>query len=1029
MFKNQFLWLASLCLLMLFTCVTYAEIHPISAWDLQVEISGSGADTVWMLAGFTFIDYNIPIEDIVFGRSEGGVSAGQNIANIDNPDLYKMTDRANCNPPYIRTTQFGGQSLWNDGNGNKYDFFIFESSNPGETENFTVQAILEDGTLGQGMGVVRGDWDPAKLQPPEPSLRDGLGLVRTSAPQSGKSPWGIAFKVTDLKDAGGNPLTNLTRIQGIQINSAGADFCLICAAKSGGPPVALNPTPVVGSIKTSSKVTLSWDAGNRMVSQKVYLSTNLSDVASGADAALIAPQHAKTSLEVQVEGGKTYYWRVDTVDDEGTLKPGSVWNFQTVPNTASQPRPYDGAKFVSIVPTLNWTPGLDAQRFTVVVGTDQAAVASATEGIEVTEPSYTPGAALANETMHYWRVDTFDGTTTHTGTVWRFTTTRETGGLLGRYYDGEFGPLIETRIDPEINFFWDVGDPNHPIAGSYSVRWQGELEAPIDGLYTFTLTSSDWARLYVDGILVVNDWNSHSTRDVSGAIELSAGFHSIAVDFYKDPGETFIEIRLWWESDLFAREIVPFGALIPKPKAIAVWPHNEAVDVAQSVRLQWIGTDRQAKYPVYLGPSPDALSALGKVEGDTSFLVKGLETGILYYWRIDEVLSGQTTEGRVWQFTTAADWVIDDAENYTGLEGQTVFDTWADGYGGNGSGSMVGFLDFPFVEEDIVHGGRQSLPLVYDNTGKFVDSKGQHSGATYSEISRSVQPQNWSGQKTLQLWYHGASQQNFSYDAKAQTYTIQGVGTGPGGKQDNVTYIYGQLTGDGAIVARIEGPGGNQAFPVQARLGVMMRKSLDPDAKSVMMTLGGNGAVSRIWRSEVGLDNEVLGVQTAAWLPHYVRIIRKAGVFRTTYGPDGINWAEETEHSVSMDLTVYIGLVVSSGSAYEAIEVTFADVQVTGNVVPQPFAEFKVLGLAGIAPEPLYVKVKDTAGGKATVVHPDADAILTTTWKAWHISLSDMAGQGLNLGAIDTLTIGVGKPAVIGGTGTVFLDDIRLLTK
>ena len=122
-----------------------------------------------------------------------------------------------------------------------------------------------------------------------------------------------------------------------------------------------------------------------------------------------------------------------------------------------------------------------------------------------------------------------------------------------------------------------------------------------------------------------------------------------------------------------------------------------------------------------------------------------------------------------------------------------------------------------------------------------------------------------------------------------------------------------------------------------------------------------------------------------------------------------------------------MGLIVSSGSADTPIDVTFADIRVAGNVVPQPFAEFKVLGLVGILPEPLYLMVKDAAGGEATVVHPDADAILTTVWKSWSIDLNDLAVQGVDLGRVNELTLGVGDPAVTGDMGSVLFDDIRLL--
>ena len=1035
MLKKQFSRLISLWILMLFTCGTYAEIHPISSWDLQVDKSGSGADTVWMLNGFTFIDYNMPIEDIVYGVTEGGsnnpaINFGP-IPNIDNPNLYLMADRANNE--HCRTTQFGGQSLWSDGNGDKYDFFIFESSYENQTETFLIKAIMADGTLGGSLSVVGSHWRPSTLNPPEPSIRDGLGLIRSSDPQSDKGPWGIAFKVTDLKDANGDPLTNYSLIQGLQIASAGADFCLICAAKAGGPPVALNPIPVEGALETTSTVSLSWDKGNRMASQKIYLSTNQADVATGAEAALLTTQ-AETSLDAQVEGGQTYYWRVDTIDDADALAPGNVWSFQTVPNTASQPIPYDGGKFVAIAPMLTWVPGLDAQSYTVVFGTDPDAVAAATDGVVVTEPSYTPDPLL-NETVYYWRVDANDGTTTPVaGTVWQFTTARETGGLMGRYYHGEFGALILTRIDPVIDIAWaDASDPNMPVdtdAEEFSVRWQGELEVPEDGSYTFTLFTSDFARLIIDGIEVIDDWNEHAEREVSGVINLTTGYHGIAVDHWKEGADTNVDVRLSWESGMFTREIVPSGALIPEPKADPVWPLNGADEVAQAPRLMWMGIAPDAKHQVYLGQTPESLNSAGEVEGDASLLVEGLAPGSLYYWRIDEVVGDQTTEGRVWQFTTAADMVIDDAENYTDRDDQAIWITWMDGYSGNGSGSYAGYPVLPYAEEIVVHGGRQSLPLVYDNTGQFSNINGQKTGATYSEISRSVQPQNWSGQKTLQLWYHGSSPGSFTYDTESETYTIEGVGLGFGGTEDRCTFVYGQLTGDGTIVARIENFRADQAYQDAARVGVMMRESLDPDAKSVTMSIGGDAIVRIISRTAAGTADQTTAVQTAVWFPHYVRIVRQGDVLRTSYSPDGVNWAEDIDvESFSMNATVYIGLIVSSNAEAAPLKVTFADVQVTGNVVPQPFAEFKVLGLAGSVPEPLYVKVKDSSGGEATLVHPDADAILTSVWKSWSIDLQVLAGQGLNLNAVDTLTLGVGEPAKMGGNGAVLFDDIRLLTE
>jgi hypothetical protein len=51
------------------------------------------------------------------------------------------------------------------------------------------------------------------------------------------------------------------------------------------------------------------------------------------------------------------------------------------------------------------------------------------------------------------------------------------------------------------------------------------------------------------------------------------------------------------------------------------------------------------------------------------------------------------------------------------------------------------------------------------------------------------------------------------------------------------------------------------------------------------------------------------------------------------------------------------------------------------------------------------------------------------TWTEWRIPLQAFAGQGLNLTDVDSIAIGLGTKsgvAASGGSGTVYIDDIRL---
>jgi hypothetical protein len=81
------------------------------------------------------------------------------------------------------------------------------------------------------------------------------------------------------------------------------------------------------------------------------------------------------------------------------------------------------------------------------------------------------------------------------------------------------------------------------------------------------------------------------------------------------------------------------------------------------------------------------------------------------------------------------------------------------------------------------------------------------------------------------------------------------------------------------------------------------------------------------------------------------------------------------------------------------------------------------------APEPLYVAVSNAAGAPVVVAHDDPTAAKKSFWSQWTIPLQTFADRGINLTNMDTVAIGLGNKAGIaapGGSGTIFIDDIRL---
>jgi len=81
------------------------------------------------------------------------------------------------------------------------------------------------------------------------------------------------------------------------------------------------------------------------------------------------------------------------------------------------------------------------------------------------------------------------------------------------------------------------------------------------------------------------------------------------------------------------------------------------------------------------------------------------------------------------------------------------------------------------------------------------------------------------------------------------------------------------------------------------------------------------------------------------------------------------------------------------------------------------------------APEPFYIIVGDDAGVGAIAVISDPGVTQGTTWTEWALQLNLFADIGVDLTNVGGIAIGLGTkgdPAASGGSGTMYIDDIRL---
>lgn len=138
-------------------------------------------------------------------------------------------------------------------------------------------------------------------------------------------------------------------------------------------------------------------------------------------------------------------------------------------------------------------------------------------------------------------------------------------GLSGSFYNGvAFDTLVSERIDPVIEFVSSAGSPGIGVdVDDFSVRWEGKIKALYSEDYTFHLTHTHGAKLWIDGSLVIDQWAASGAHSSSAVTMNEGDFYDIKVEWKHTTGNA--DIKLEWESDTTQdREVIPHRALYPK---------------------------------------------------------------------------------------------------------------------------------------------------------------------------------------------------------------------------------------------------------------------------------------------------------------------------------------------------------------------------------------------------------------------------------------------------------------------------------
>jgi len=712
------------------------------------------------------------------------------------------------------------------------------------------------------------------------------------------------------------------------------------------------------------------------------------------------------------------------------------------PAQAAGPQPANGEAEVRTSETLGWTPGIDADTHDVYFGTVLEDVNDADRsnpmGVLLSQgqdtATYDPEGLLEFSRTYYWRVDEVRAAPSNTvvrGKVWSFTVE----------------PLAYPIADAQAtaSAFEEGSGPEKTVDGSgLNESDQHSIDAPDMWLAVGDGVNPVWIQYEFDRVYKLHEmllWN----YNVQFEPLLGLGIKSATLEYSENGADWMIlgEVELAQgaaRADYAANNIIDCGGAAAQYVRLTVnsgfgmtgqfglsevrfmyipahargaQPADGETEVDVNTVFTWRAGRGTVSHDIYLGTDEQAVTdgtALVDTVAQAEYAPSDLKFGGTYYWKVDEVNEAEQInvwEGDLWSFMTLEFAPIDDMEDYNDQENR-IYDAWLDGWT-NETGSTVGYVEAPFAERTIVHRGKQSMPLAYDNsTAPF-----------YSAIEKDLGGMNLTanGADSLRLYVSGMAPA-FHENADG-TILMNGVGADIWDAADRFRFAYRQLTGNGSMIVRVDDLDSSPSGWVKA--GPMIRQNVAVGSMHSFMAITGGEGNGASWQGrETANANSVNADATDPITPPYWARINRAGDTLTGFlSPDGETWTQVGDpRTIAMDDPVMIGLALTSHNANQATSAVFSNVSFTGNIS----GAWQIAGIgatqpAGNDPQPIYVAL-----GDAVVIHPDPAVTARFGWTEWVIPLSEF---GDNLSNVPSITIGVGNPNNAGsGAGLVFIDDI-----
>ncbi|MDP4272491.1 MAG: glycoside hydrolase family 3 C-terminal domain-containing protein, partial [Bacteroidota bacterium] len=186
-------------------------------------------------------------------------------------------------------------------------------------------------------------------------------------------------------------------------------------------------------------------------------------------------------------------------------------------------------------------------------------------------------------------------------------------GVVGDYFNNSKleGKPVFTRIDDQINFYWESGSPSPKLPDdNFSIRWTGYLVPPETGTYSIGCWGMPTLNVFLEGEKILSYNSVHSGFHLEKSFDLQAGKRYKIVYEYKN-----------WAADADAKLLWSLPSKDKLQKAVDLANSSDAVVLVLGLSQRLEGEEMRIKVDGFAGGDRTSLN-LPKVQQELMESIK-----------------------------------------------------------------------------------------------------------------------------------------------------------------------------------------------------------------------------------------------------------------------------------------------------------------------------------------------------------------------------------------------------------------------